>query len=136
MAALLGSAGNDDTRRHLRYVGKRWLYLVDIVCRSKGCALQKRAYHIRLFVSGASHVVRLTIDAPEVNNPKGFCGVAAYGFANRGHAYKALESSNELHCISRSFNRIPARCSTKSKNLGCPMLEVVHGVLLLPPLSF
>ena len=53
----------------------------------------KRAYHIRLFISGASHVVRLTIDAPEVNNPEGFCGVAANGDANRGHAYKALESA-------------------------------------------
>ena len=37
--------------------------------------------------------VRLTIDAPEVNNPRGFCGVAANGDANRGHAYKALESA-------------------------------------------
>ena len=37
--------------------------------------------------------VRLTIDATEVNNPRGFCGVAANGDANRGHAYKALESA-------------------------------------------
>ena len=109
------------------------------MCRLKGCAPQKRAYYFRLFISGASHVVWLTIDAPEVNNPKGFCGVAANGDENRGHAYKALESAgpeaNELHCISRSLNRIPGKCSTyKSKNFRCLMLKVVHSVLLLPPL--